>query len=326
MNHEISALYEQNREAIVRIHTQRQGKFPLGPSMRVGTGFFVDADGNLLTSTTVIEGAERCWIDWRGRKVEAKLLGLDPLTNLAVLRVVPSECVPKGEKLPFLKTVPTEDLKTGSMVIAIGYPYDLPSTPVVGFVQGFDIRCGTHMFLTSHIRAACRLQPGQGGGPVFNTRGEVIGLAVAAHLDDQCYILPINAVRRVLGDILQHGAPQYGWVGLSVTERRPPLPGSPSSQWEVFIEEVCSNTPASTAGFRQQDVLIRIGTNHVQRAADVLNTMFQRRAGDRLNLTVVRSGATQEVHLVIGQRPVDEMQLAEKSAPRPLDIVPVSVP
>ncbi len=331
MDREISALYERSRDAVVRIQTQRQAAFPQGPSVRVGTGFFVDHEGRLLTTATVVESAEKCWIDWRGRKVAARIVGVDPLINLAVLQVAPDQCVAAGEKLPFLKRGNSDELKTGSMLIAIGYPFDQPSSPTVGFVQGFDIKCGLRTFLTAHVRSDCRLQPGQSGGPVLNPRGEVVGLAVAAHHESQSYVLPINAAGRVVADILQHGATQYGWVGLSVTERRLTAAPLASSDWEVFIEEVCSNAPAAAAGFHPQDVLIRIGTNDVRRAADILNTMFHRRAGDRVSLTVLRAGATQEVALVIGRRPVEETGVAARPSlpslePPRLNLVPVSAP
>jgi serine protease Do len=326
MDREVSALYERNRDAVIRVYTERQAVFPVGPSMRVGTGFFVDDKGRLLTSATVVEAAKKCWIEWRGKQVPARIVGQDPLTSLAVLEA------DTGEPVPFVRLGNSDDLKTGSVLIAIGYPFDQPSAPTVGFIQGFDIKCGSRMFITSHIRAGCRLQPGQGGGPVFNPRGEVVGIAVAAHLDDQCYVLPINAVGKILRDILQHGAPQYGWVGLSVTERRLSLAVKDAGQFEVFIEEVCANTPAATAGFREQDILIRIGSNEVRRAADILNVMFRKCSGEKVSITVVRSSAvTQEVQLVIGKRPAEETEVASRPSlpplrPPPLNIVPVSSP
>jgi serine protease Do len=324
VDREVSALYERNRDAVVRVFTQRQPVFPFGPGLRVGTGFFIDADGHFLTSATVVEAAEKCWIEWRGKKIPARIVGQDPLTSLAVLHVPPDQCVGTGEKLPFLKLGNSDDLKTGSMLISIGFPFDQPSAPTVGFVQGFDIKCGNRTFITSHIRSDCRLQPGQGGGPVCNTRGEVVGVAVAAHREDQSYVLPINAGKKVFTDIVQHGAPQYGWVGLSVTERRLNLLATEATHWEVFIEEVCSNTPASFAGFRTQDVLIRIESNNVHRAADILNVMFRKCSGDKVNITVVRSGgSTQQVQLVIGKRPAEETELATRQPTLP---PPVPVP
>jgi S1-C subfamily serine protease len=94
-----------------------------------------------------------------------------------------------------------------------------------------------------------------------------------------------------------------------VTERR----AAAHPAWEVQVDEVYSNTPAAQAGFQTRDVLVRIGTNRIERASDVVNTMFYQRAGDRLRLTVVRVGVTQELALVIGQRPAE---------PEPVPVVP----
>ena len=334
MDQEVAALYQKSRDAIVKVHAQRAvtaDNWPLAPIHRVGTGFFVDGAGHLLTSATVVSDATACWIDWRGDRVPARLLGRDPLTNVALLQVDPEKCVGPGHPTPFLACGNSDDLKVGSMIIAIGFPYDLPSSPSVGFVNGIDIKCGTHTFITSHVRAGCRLQPGQGGGPMLNARGEVVGLAVAAHLEDQCYVLPINAARKVAADILEQGAPQYGWVGLSVTERAPGALTTTTAQWEVFVQEIYSNTPAATAGFRERDLLLAIQTNEIHRAADVLNTMFHCRRGDRLCITVLRDGQRQQIRLVVGQRPAEETDAAPRlvlppAAPRPPTIAPVAAP
>ncbi len=299
MDQEVSAHYQKAKDAIVKVHAQYAASFagyPLAAAHRVGTGFFVDAEGRLITSASVVDGTTNCWVEWRGENLPAKLLGRDPLTNLALLQV--------AQRTPFLTAGNSADLRVGSMVIAIGFPYDRPSEPSVGFVSGFDIKCGAHSFVTSHFRAGCRLRPGQGGGPVLNARGEVVGIAVAAHQDDQCYVLPMNAAKKIVADLRDHGAPQYGWIGLSVTER--PLAAiSNAPQWQVFVEQVYSNTPAAAAGFQNRDVLLTIHTNAVGRAADLLNTMFHHNSGDKLAFTVLRKGATQEVQLVVGTRPAE---------------------
>lgn len=327
MDREVAALCQKSQEAVVKIHAERAvaaDELSFTPVHRVGTGFFVDGDGRLLTSATVINDATSCWIDWRGARVPARLVGRDPLTNVAVLQVDPELCAGAGRPTPFLRCGNSDEVRIGSMVVAIGFPYELPSAPSVGFVGGFDIQCGSHTFVTSHIRAGCRLRPGQGGGPVLNTRGEVVGLAVAAHREDQSYILPINAARKVMADILEHGAPQYGWVGLSVTERQGSGMTTAAAPWQVFIQQICSNTPAAAAGFRERDVLLAIATNEIHRAADVLNTMFYRRSGERLVITVLRDGQRQEISLVVGQRPAEETPAAVPlPAPR-LNAIPAA--
>jgi serine protease Do len=324
MDREVSALYEKSRDAIVKVHSQRNAT--IGPARRVGTGFFVDADGRLLTSATVVDNALACWIEWQGKLIPAKILGRDPITNLAVLQVDPTKCTVTGKGTPFLVTGNSDDLKVGSMVVAIGFPFEQPSAPSVGFVSGFDIKCGSHTFVTSHIRAGCRLRPGQGGGPVLNAQGQVVGISVAAHQEDQCYVLPINAAARVLADITQHGAPRHGWVGLSVTERQNTVLVSTTGQWQVFVQQVSSNTPAAAAGFCERDVLVAIHTNQIHRSAEVLDTMFRYRAGDSLKFVVLRDGQRRELTLVIGQRPPEERDNTATPLPATptLKLVPVA--
>jgi serine protease Do len=247
------------------------------------------------------------------------------------LQVDPEKCVGVGNQTPFLAKGNSDEVKIGSMVIAIGFPYNLPSAPSVGFVSGFDIKCGSHMFMTSHFRAGCRLAPGEGGGPLLNARGQVVGIAVAAHGDDQCYVLPINAARKVVDDILQYGRVQHGWVGLSVSDRQIPAGSTAEGPWQVFVQEIYSNTPAVEAGFRTQDILLTIGTNCVRRSTDVLNRMFLHHWNERIEFTVLRNAETQAITVVVGKRPANEILVSlppqlpdpRSSSPR-LPLLPTS--
>lgn len=316
MDGEVAALYEKSKDAVLKVHSELPASFArasVGPTHRVGSGFFISVDGRFVTAGTLVDGAATCWIDWRGQRVEAKLLGRDPVTNLALLKAN------TDKPTPSLAFGNSDELRVGSMVVAIGFPYEQPSAPVVGFVSGLDISCGKRVFPVSYIRAGCRLQPGQGGGPLLNARGEVAGIVVAAHAEDQCYALPVNAVKKICADIVQHGETQYGWVGLNVSERRT-LAGE---EWQVFVKEVLTNTPAAAAGFQDRDVLIRICTNEIRRSADVLNTMFYQRCGDSVKMAVVREGATQELTIAVGKRPIETEAPVANTVTTPA-IVPVS--
>ena len=318
---EVTGLYERSKSAVVKIHAEgdtTMARSPLGLSHRVSSGFFIDAEGRFVTADTLVENAAALWIDWQGRHVFAKLLGRDPITRLALLQL------DTGEPTPYLPLGNSDDLRVGSMVVAIGFSYELPSAPVVGFVAGLDIHCGRRVFPVNHIRANCRLSPGQGGGPLLNARGEVIGLVVAAHGDDQCYSLPVNAVKKICADIIKTGSPQYPWVGLDVAEHQftNQLAGVPD--WQVFIREVLANTPAEVAGFQARDILLRIATNEIHRAADVLNTMFYRHSGDTLQIAVFRTGDTQTIKIVIGTRPTEPSPIVPVPVMPVPQILPVS--
>ncbi len=110
------------------------------------------------------------------------------------------------------------------------------------------------------------VSPGQSGGPLLNVRGEVIGIAVAAHADGQCCALPIKAARKISDDILEFGQAQHPWVGLNVSECSPTVDPVASDQRQVFVEEVYSNTPAAAAGFCNGDILVSITSNEVRRS------------------------------------------------------------
>ncbi|HXI84015.1 MAG TPA: S1C family serine protease [Verrucomicrobiae bacterium] len=315
IDQEVSTIYENSKDTVVKVHAQRQfqiGALPFSPPQRVGTGFFTDRDGHILTAATIVDDADSCWIEWHGQKINARVVGRDPQTNLALLKIEPAA----GSPTPFLPQGNSDELRVGSMVVAIGFPYDLPSAPVVGFINGIDIRCGSHVFATSHIRASCRLSPGQGGGPMLNVRGEVVGIAIAAHADDQCYGLPINAAHKICADLLEFGQPQYTWVGLGVSERQLAINPTVSNQWQVFIQQVYSNTPAAAAGFRDGDTLLSITSNEVHRSADVLNTMFCHRVGDTVEFTVLRGGQEQKLLLVVAARPPQE-SFSAQTTPQP---------
>ena len=324
MDHEVSTVFEKSKDAIVKVHALRQlrvGNLSFVPLHRIGTGFFVDQYGHLLTAATVVDGTENCWIDWRGQRTNARIVGRDLQTNLAVIQIDPCTNI----ATPFLPQGNSDELHPGSMVIAIGFPYDLSSAPVVGFVGGLDIQRGERVFATSHIRAGCRLSPGQGGGPLLNVRGEVIGIAVAAHMDDQCYALPINAARKIYLDILRYGEPQRPWVGLGITERRKVSPETGAEDARVFVQQIYSNAPAATAGFCEGDALVRIGTNDVRCSADILNTMFFCHSGDQMEFTVRRDGQEQRILLTVGTRPVDE-PVTPQPVPSRRPMRPVSEP
>jgi serine protease Do len=320
MDNEVASLYEKSKDAVVSVHVELPSSLDrpsLGSSHRVGTGFFMDAEGRVLTVGTLIDGMESCWIDWHGQHVEAKLLSRDLITNLALLKVDPARINKKSGTTPNLPMGNSDDLRVGSMVVAIGFPYELPSAPVVGFVTGLDISCGKRVFPISYIRAGCQLSPGQGGGPLLNSHGEVVGIVMAARGNDHCYAMPIKAVKKVYDDILADGEPQHGWVGLNVTERQFTNEENGSVELQVFIREVFSNTPAALAGFRDQDVLLRICTNEMHRSADVLNTMFYHRTGERIPMAVMRGGVTQELFIVVGKRVAPVEQPIVQAAPLP---------
>ncbi|MCS7049455.1 MAG: S1C family serine protease, partial [Verrucomicrobiae bacterium] len=298
---EIQSVFQSAQPAVVKVHAYRRAA-PLDPLMRplhkVGSGFFLRADGVVVTAAIVVGDADTCWLEWNDQQLPAQIVGQCPRVNVAVLRT-PA----RNGGFPAPKIASHAELPVGSLVMAVGFPYDKPVAPSAGFVLGRDIQCGPRLFPTSHWRTSCKLSPGQTGGPLLNARGEVVGLVVAAHMDDQSYALPIAAVQKVADDLLEIGQPRHPWVGLDVTEREVPLTLHAGKQYEVSVREVIPNTPAARGGFRERDRIQRIGTNEVRRLCDVLDTIFLHRPGDEVVFSILRDGTEHTLRLTVGTRP-----------------------
>ncbi len=287
VDREVRSLFETAAPAVVKVHAERCPQptdVRVRPLHAVGTGFFVEDTGHLLTAASVVEEADLCWIDAGGQRVNARVLGRDPVSNVALLQVDGS--------FPSLSFGDSDELQIGALVVVIGFPRNLPSAPMVGFVTGFDSYCGRRALPTTHLRASCRLAPGQGGGPVLNARGELVGLAVARHSDDQSSILPAKALRRIYADLKQFGEVRYAWVGLQIRD----------TDRQVVVAGLATNAPAALAGFREGDVVVRIGDHEVRTTADVLHAMFFHRAGERLSFTIHRGGQPVELTVTAGAR------------------------
>ncbi len=324
----VCAMYDRAAEALVKVHTRREftiGSLTLTPVHRIGTGFFINNSGRLLTTARVVQGVDSCWIEWREREWPARVVGRCARANLAVLELdVETET-------PQLSLGDSSELRVASLVVAVGFPFGMPSGPVLGFVHGSDIRSGTNVFATSQVRTSCKLRPGMAGGPLLNARGEVVAMAVAvaAHQESESYALPVAAIQRVSRDLIAHGAAQYGWVGLEVTERTTP----DARGVALIVREVFPGTPAAAAGFEVGDRLIQIHTRKVAGLADVLDPMFLHRSGDRVDFRVLRRGEQIPVSLVVGSRPTSSPALPETAPtlvdvprvrPGPLLLVPAS--
>ena len=216
-----------------------------------------------------------------GVEMDAQILGNDLRSGLAMLRVAYSDS-------PSLPLARASNLQTGDGVITIGYPLNLPAAPSQGPVSGFDAsylaRLGSdagsspkeamaavERFATTHIHANIAISPGEVGGPLLNSRGEVVGL-VATSPDDgrSIYALPIEAMTKIIADFQQYGHARHGWVGVNVV-------GQADTNHDgrtVRVVQVVPKTPASESGIRAGDTVMRIDSREIYRPEDVLDASF----------------------------------------------------
>ena len=252
-----------------------------------GTGFFIDADGTLLTSYSVGGASQDIIITAGEQRYPATRLVADARAGLAVLKIVAERPV------RFLKFGKSTELSVASPVVTAGYPLDLPLSPSFGLVAGMDSGCDGRFFATRHIRANLPVQRGQGGSPILNLKGEVVGILISmVEGNSGIFALPSEAAQKILHDFRTHGRVRQGWVGVDVRPTDKPEHGSAAR-----IQTLLEDGPAYAGGVRPGDVLLQVGDWKITDAEDVMNASFFVTATEPLPIRVSRAG--KELQLVI---------------------------
>ena len=295
---EVSGVYEQAAPTVVRLRATD------GSEQLAGTGFFIDGQGTILTAYAVVGQAESVSVDVNGRTFPAKILGRDPRSGVAVLKI-------NANQTPHLPFGEGMRLRPASAVVSVAFPYDLKAEPTFGFVAGFDVKYLTRFFATTHLRANLPIKPGQIGGPLLDSQGKVVGVLML-EIDEgkACYALPIEAAAKVASDIQKYGEPRHGWMGVGVMpDRSRPERGAP-----VFVDRLYKGTPAEKSGLKMGDEVISIGNRPVREPSDILDAAFFSEVGGKVPVKVKRDGKEQIFTITVSARP-DSSRIVE---PAPL--------
>jgi serine protease Do len=295
---EVSGVYEQAVPTVVRLRAVD------GAEQLAGTGFFIDGEGTILTAYAVVGQAESVTVEVNGRTFSAKILGRDPRSGVAVLKI-------PATQTPHLALGEGMRLRPASAVVSVAFPYDLKAEPTFGFVAGFDVKYLTRFFATTHLRANLPIKPGQIGGPLLDSQGKVVGVLML-EIDEgkACYALPIEAASKVAADIQKYGEPKHGWMGVGVMpDRSRPERGAP-----VFVDRLYKGTPAEKSGLKMGDEVISIGGRSVREPSDILDAAFFSEVGGKVPVKVKRDGKEQIFTITVSARP-DSSRIVE---PAPL--------
>ena len=295
---EVSGVYEQAAPTVVRLRAVD------GAEQLAGTGFFIDGEGTILTAYAVVGQADSVTVEVNGRTFSAKILGRDPRSGVAVLKI-------PATQTPHLALGEGMRLRPASAVVSVAFPYDLKAEPTFGFVAGFDVKYLTRFFATTHLRANLPIKPGQIGGPLLDSQGKVVGVLML-EIDEgkACYALPIEAASKVAADIQKYGGPKHGWMGVGVMpDRSRPERGAP-----VFVDRLYKGTPAEKSGLKMGDEVISIGGRSVREPSDILDAAFFSEVGGKVPVKVKRDGKEQIFTMTFSARP-DSSRIVE---PAPL--------
>jgi S1-C subfamily serine protease len=273
--------------AVVRVQVRAKNGRPAG----VGSGVIIAPDGLVLTNSHVVEGAGEISLqDAEGHLMEARSLGEDPDTDLALLRAG------FGRDLPSAPLGDSKSLKRGQLVVAIGNPLGFESTVTAGVISalGRSLRSRTGRLIEDVIQTDAALNPGNSGGPLVSSRGEVIGINTAVIMGAQgiCFAVASNTARFVLGELIQHGRVRRAYIGISAQTTAVPRRHARAAGIEnasgATITALEPNGPAVLAGLMSLDTVVRLEGLPVTGVDDLIRALNGERIHRVTTIEVLR--------------------------------------
>jgi serine protease Do len=292
------------------------GQLPDMPQERrqqgAGSGFIISQDGLIVTNHHVVEGATEVTVTLAGKEeYAAKVIGRDPKTDLALVRITP-----KGS-LPAVALGDSDALRVGETVVAIGNPFGLNNTVTAGIVsaKGRVIGAGPY---DDFIQTDASINPGNSGGPLFNLRGEVVGINTAIVPQGQGigFAVPVNMLRSLLPELESKGEVTRGYLGVQIQPITPELAKSLNLQDKkgALVAEVTKGSPAEAAGIKRGDVIVAFGGKEVAEMHNLPSMVAATPIGTEVPVTVLRDGAPQTLSVRIAAMPGERAE-AERAAP-----------
>lgn len=260
------------------------------PRSNLGSGVIIDDDGHVLTNAHVLAASSEIRVTLAdGREFEGELIGTDPATDLAVLRIL------SDESLPAARLGSSEDLMIGETVIAIGNPFGLHHSVTTGVLSATNrsIRTRGREFL-GFLQTDASINPGNSGGPLLNLDGEVIGIntAILERSEGIGFAIPIDRAMRIVDDLIRHGEVFPVWLGIRVQELNPALRRAfdVDSPHGVLVSHVFSDAPAEQAGVRVGDVMAEMNGNPLESVRGYFQLLATLTEGDTAKLVTERDG------------------------------------
>lgn len=288
--------------AVVRVEMRRDGKGQGG----IGSGVIIAPDGLVLTNSHVVEGAKELRLtDAEGRTMEARLIGHDPDTDLALLRAG------SVRDLPTASLGDSKTLRRGQLVVAIGNPLGFESTVTAGVVSalGRSLRARTGRLIEDVVQTDAALNPGNSGGPLVSSRGEVIGINTAVIMGAQgiCFAVASNTAQFVLSELIAHGRVRRGYIGVSAqtsaVPRRHARAADIANATGAMLSALDPEGPAAKAGLMSLDLVVRADGHSVTGVDDLIRLLNHERIGRAVAIEVLRRGQLRSFEVTPLERP-----------------------
>lgn len=281
----------------------------------LGSGFIVSSDGQIITNSHVVEGADTVEVTLKdGRKLQGRVLGNDSVTDVAVIKV-------EAENLPVAPLSDSEQIRAGEWAIAIGNPLGLDNTVTVGIISATgrsSNAAGIPDKRVDFIQTDAAINPGNSGGPLLNERGEVIGMNTAIRADAQGigFAIPSNTLQRIANQLATKGKAEHAYLGVQMTTLTPQVKqeinSNPNAELQVSEEQgvlviqVVSGSPADRAGIKAGDVVKRINGQDVTTAEELQKVVEASQVGNKLQVELKREGRDESLEVQTAAYPVQQ--------------------
>lgn len=284
----------------ISLHDLFSGRSTPRAQMGTGSGVIINADGYIITNNHVINNSDELTVTLNNNKTySAEIIGTDPKTDIALLKIK------ADEELPFVTFADSDQAKIGEWVLAVGNPFNLTSTVTAGIISAKS-RDLSGTSSQSFIQTDAAVNPGNSGGALVNTRGELIGINTAISSQTGSYIgysfaVPSNIARRVIEDIMEFGNVQNGILGISG--------GSLNSDFSeelgvndtegIYVQSVIEESGAEKAGIKKGDIIKEIDNVKVSKFADLTGHIGAKRVGDKVSLKISRDGSLKNIDVIL---------------------------
>ena len=283
-----------------------------------GSGVIVSSDGYIISNNHVVEGASTLNITLHDRRVyKAKIIGTDPTTDLALLKITDPRF--KDQSLPALSFSNSDEVQIGQWVLAVGNPFNLSSTVTAGIVsakgRNIDILKSQNA-IESFIQTDAAVNPGNSGGALVNTQGQLVGINTAivtrsGRYEGYSFAIPANLVKKIMEDLMEYGEVRRGFLGVRVRDLT--MEQMDKLQLKnlegVFVTEVNDGSAAKEAGLGSGDVILRINGNKINSAPELQEQVALFRPENQITVEYFREGKTYEVDVTLKGDAADEALL-----------------
>ena len=287
----LAPLVEKMSPVVVYIEVNGTNYFGQDTQMGQGSGFIISEDGYILTNHHVVKGSTSVKVRLSsGKSYTGDVIGIDDSLDVAVVKI-------KAKNLPYAKLGKSKNIRVGDWVVAIGNPFGLSHSVTSGIISAKNRALGSGPY-DDYLQTDASINPGNSGGPLFNLKGEVVGIntAIDARAQGIGFSVPIDSVQKVLQDLKTKGHASRGWLGIGV--------GTMGNQ--VTVGDIYPNTPAQKYGLRKGDIIVSIDGKSIDDGEEAIRIIGKYRANEKIAIKVKRKGKSKTINVVLGERPLEK--------------------